>query len=259
MTAGPGTIICDLDGVVYLGDEPVPGAGASLDRLDREGYRVVFCTNNSSRRRRDLAAKIAQVSGYPAKPSQVLSSATAAARLVAGSSAHALVVGGEGIDEALAEAGVEVTDDWRKADTVMVGLDRRLSYERLASATLALRDGARFVATNRDATFPSPRGLLPGAGSMVAALEAASGRSAETAGKPHEPMRELLRAAAGEGPVWVVGDRPDTDLAMAHAEGWQAVLVLTGVTTAPDSVDPSPGLVLDSIAELPAALAQSRR
>ena len=117
--------------------------------------------------------------------------------------------------------------------------------------------GARFVATNDDATYPTPEGLHPGGGSIVAALERASGRRAEVAGKPHTPMRDLVRELVGEGPVWMVGDKPETDLALGKGEGWTTVLVLSGVTgndaDVPD--DLRPDAVLDSIADLPDLLA----
>jgi 4-nitrophenyl phosphatase len=113
------------------------------------------------------------------------------------------------------------------------------------------------VASNTDATLPTPDGLLPGAGSIVAALETATGRTAEVAGKPHEPMRRLLSERIGTGPVWVVGDRADTDLALARAGGWTGVLVLTGVTRDPGSADPAADLVTGSLAEFAGRLLQA--
>lgn len=148
-----------------------------------------------------------------------------------------MVVGGPGILEALDEQGVPVVDDGTECDVVMVGLDLELTYEKLARATLAVRAGARLVATNHDATYPSTRGLLPGGGSIVAALETATDIDAVVAGKPHQPMRDLL-AEAVVGEVWMVGDRPDTDLAMAEAAGWHGALVATGVPHADSAVAP---------------------
>lgn len=243
-----GTIVCDLDGVVYLDHVEISGSGDALRRLDAAGWRLLFSTNNSWRTRADTAAKIATVSGYPARPDQVVSSATAAAHLLAGAVRSALVVGGAGLLEALGEQGIRVVADWHEADAVVVGLDLDLSYSKLAAATRAVGGGARFVASNNDATLPTPDGLLPGAGSIVAALEKATGRTAEVAGKPHEPMRRLLTERIGEGPVWVVGDRGDTDLALARAGGWEGVLVLTGVIRDPAAAEPAPDLVAESLA-----------
>ena len=249
-----GTIICDLDGVVYLGDEEVPGAGQALRRLETGGYRLLFATNNSSRTRAEGASKIARVTGYRCAPEQFVSSATAAGGMLRPEDGPAFVVGGPGVREAVAEAGVGVTDDPLAARVVLIGLDVDLTYGKLAAATRAVRNGARLLATNHDATYPTPDGLLPGAGSLAAALETATDVTADVAGKPFAPMRRILGAMAADGKVWMVGDRADTDLAMANDEGWTSVLVLTGVVTDPASVDPPPDVVLASIADLPGHL-----
>lgn len=249
-----GTIVCDLDGVLFRGTRPVPGAGEALTELERLGYRLVFCTNNSYRTVEALRDRIGDVVGYQASPDRIVTSAHAAARLLEGEVSRAYVVGGEGIRQALSLVGVEVVPDWRHADAVVVGLDRDLTYDRLADATKAIRGGARFVATNHDPTWPGPDGLYPGAGAIVAALETATERRAEVAGKPNPPMRRVLAERMEKGPVWMVGDRPDTDLAMAAAEGWKAVLVLTGVTKNGRGVEPVPDLIIDSIADLPGRL-----
>lgn len=245
-----GWIVCDLDGVVYLGDRPIEGSGRALSALEEAGFGVLFCTNNSWRTRRDSAQKVARVTGYPARPSQVLSSAVAAAALLSGSATRAYVVGGPGIREALTEVGVRSVARWQAAEAVVVGLDRELSYEKLTDASMAVRAGARFIATNLDTTFPSERGLLPGAGSIVASVATAAGAEPETAGKPFPPMRALIRARIGDSAVWVVGDRADTDLAMAAAEGWTAVLVMSGVTEDADDAEPVPDLVYPRLEQL---------
>jgi 4-nitrophenyl phosphatase len=254
---GRGNVVCDLDGVVYLDLEEVPGAGAALRELERQGQRILFVTNNSSSSPATVAGRIAEITHYPAVASQVLTSGLAVARMLAADRPRCLVVGGEGIELALDGEGIPLTENWRQAEAVVVGLDRRLTYERLRDATLALRAGARFLATNVDPTFPTPIGQWPGAGSIVAALQAATDRVPEIAGKPYQPMRELVSSRLGPGPVWVVGDRPSTDLAMAHAEGWQAVLVLSGVATGPLEAgnEYPPDLVVESLADLPGVLA----
>ncbi len=243
-------VVCDLDGVVYLGETPVPGAGEALVAIEGAGDRVLFCTNNSWRTSAQVAARIERVVGYPATPAQVISSARVAADLVG--EGPALVVGGDGIRGALTERGIEITEDPEKARAVVAGLDLEFSYRRLADATRAIREGARFVATNLDATYPTEQGLLPGAGSLVAALQTASGVTPMVAGKPFPPMREAIREAAAAREVWVVGDREDTDLEMAYLEGWRSVLVLTGVTRSPRQ---TPDFIVDSIADLPGVLA----
>ena len=252
MTLG---IVCDLDGVLYLHDEPVPGARAALEAFAGAGARVVFATNNSTRTPAAVARVITERVGHPVRADDVVTAAVATARHLEGGPSRAMVVGMEGLVSALAEVGVAVESE--NPEVVVVGLDRELTYRKLAAATLELARGVRFVATGLDATFPTPRGPLPGTGAIVAALAAATGRTPEVCGKPHPPMRRLVRERLGAvEEVWVVGDRPETDLAMARAEGWRAALVLTGVTRDPAAVPDEwrPDLVVASIAELPERL-----
>ncbi len=246
-----GTVIFDLDGVLYLGEEVVPGAGGVLARIEAAGMKILFSTNNSWRTQLDGASKIRRVTGYEAEPGQFISSSIAAASLLAPTDGPALIMGGPGIEEAIGLAGLERTEDPAVAGVVVAGLDRNLNYDNLARAASAVRRGARFIATNLDATFPTPHGLMPGAGSMIAALRTAAETEPEVAGKPFEPMRAILNELSGEGPRWMVGDRPDTDLAMAQIEGWTSILVLTGVTSTAEGVEPRPDLVLDSVSDLP--------
>lgn len=246
-----GNVICDLDGVVYRGTRAISGAAEALRDLQAGGLNLLFCTNNSSRTPSEVAEVIESVTGFQAFPGQVLGSAMAAATLLAIDKPLTYVLGGNGIHAALAEAGIETTEAGTGARAVVVGIDMELSYERLRRAAQAAANGARLIATNDDPTYPAEDGFWPGAGSILAAVETASGRRAEVAGKPHRPMRDLIRTHLVEGPVWVVGDRPDTDLALADAEAdWQSVLVLTGVVDRPDGVMPAPDLVCD---DLPAA------
>jgi HAD superfamily hydrolase (TIGR01450 family) len=245
-------LIFDLDGVVYLGDHAVPGAGETLERLSGDGHHILFCTNNSSRTRAQCADKIRRVTGFVATPEQIASSAMAAGRLI-DRSARVLKVGGEGVAEAIRLRGAtEVTEI--DADTVVVGIDFSFDYDLLDRASAAVRNGARFIATNRDVTYPSRERLMPGAGSIVAAVEAASGVAPVNAGKPEPTMRTLLKEMLVDGPVVMIGDRSDTDLAMAHAEGWRSVLVDTGVTPPDAKVDPAPSDRVASIAAIPELL-----
>ncbi len=250
------TIACDLDGVVYLGTEGIPGAGEALRRLAQSGYRLLFVTNNSTKTRYEVAAAITSRTGFPADPEDVLGSGLATARLLAGRVERVFVVGGAGLRVTLKGEGLVVVEHGEEAEAVVVGLDPEFTYARLAEATRALRNGAAFYATNTDATFPTPTGLQPGGGAIVAALAVASGREPIVCGKPHDPMRRLVRARTS-GEVLVVGDRPETDLAMGKAEGWHTALVLTGVTSDPATVDSrwAPDLVVAALADLPDALA----
>jgi HAD superfamily hydrolase (TIGR01450 family) len=248
-------IICDLDGVLFLGDEAIPGAGDALADLTRMGASLLFVTNSSTKGPAAVAAKIGTVTGYPAVPDQVITSGMAAVAWLAPERPVVFLLGAEGTREGFEVAGCRVTTDPIEAEVVVVGLDFDLSYQKLAGAVEAVHNGARLVATNTDPTYPTPRGQWPGAGALVAAVVAATGASPVVAGKPHEPVRRLIRSHLGDGSVLLVGDRPETDLAMAHQEGWTSVLVLTGVVDSAEAVEPVPDHVLDSIASLPALLA----
>lgn len=256
MVASHRSVVLDLDGAVYLGDQPIPGAGPAIGRMAAAGLGVYFATNNSSRTRAAGAAKVARVTGFPAEPDQFFNSAMAAGQLLGDARHQVFVVGGPGIHEAVELQGSAVVGDWRDADTVIAGLDVDVTYARLRDATLAIRAGARFIATNDDATFPVPDGFWPGAGATVAFLRTSTDIAPDVAGKPHTAMRDLISSHLPDGEIWMVGDRPETDLALARNAGWTSVLVLTGVTTDPATVDPvhRPDVVLASIAELPGAL-----
>jgi len=248
-----GNVVCDLDGVIYRGSEPIEGAGDALRRLEAMGFAVLFVTNNSTATASVTAGKILEISGYEASPDQVLGSAEAAASILDDDKPLTMVVGGPGITEALAARSIPLTDDPEEAGAVVVGLDREFTYAKLDVAATAIRRGARFIATNTDITYPGAGGIHPGAGAIVAAIEAASGAHPVVAGKPHSAIRALIRGRLRPGPVWVVGDRPETDLALARAERWHAALVLTGIAEGEGDVPKGlePDLVLDSIVSLP--------
>jgi 4-nitrophenyl phosphatase len=185
--------------------------------------------------------------GIPA-PGDVVTSAMAAATLVAPGE-RALVCGGPGIVQAIRRRGAEPVREG-DADVVLVGFHRDFDYERLRVAATAVRRGARLVATNDDATYPTPDGPIPGGGALAAAVAYASGVEPEVAGKPHSPMADLVRSMAGGGGT-VVGDRPETDGAFAAELGYRFALVLTGVTAEADlPVEPAPAVVAPSLAEL---------
>jgi HAD superfamily hydrolase (TIGR01450 family) len=254
----PAAVALDLDGVVWRAATPIPGSVDAIATLRSAGVPVVFVTNNAEPRVADHEAKLAAI-GVPAAGA-VLNSPIAAAGLLHPGE-RVLVAGGPGITEAVGRAGgVAVTYDEADAgapvDAVVVGFDRRFDWERLRIASTAIRDGARFIATNADTTYPTESGLVPGAGSLVAAVAAAAGVEPTIAGKPHEPMARLLLERCG-GDGIVIGDRADTDGALARACGWRFGLVLSGVTTAADlPVDPAPDVVAGDLAALVAQLLQ---
>ena len=249
------TVVCDIDGVVLLGSTPIPGAGAALTRLRNAGIEVLFITNNSTKTRTRVAERIAETAGYATAPETIISSGWATGRYLADKVDRAYVVGAEGLRSTLQETGMTLTEDWSEADAVVMGLDFEVTFQVLVEATLAVQNGAAFYATNTDNSFPTPEGLYPGAGALVAVVETATGIPAIPCGKPNEPMRKMM-ADFVDGNAIMVGDRPETDLALGKAEGWATALVLSGVTQAVDEVPTEfrPDLVLDSIADLPGAL-----
>ena len=227
-------VICDLDGVLYKGDSPIQGAAKALQKLIGAGVEVTFVTNNSTRSPGDTALKISDITGVGVAPAQVMTSSQAAAAMLQEPDWPAFTVGEAGVSEALQERGVPTTTDPETANSVVVGMFRGITYDLIAEAADAVRRGARFIATNADPTYPSKERLLPGAGAIVAAIATASGRSPQIAGKPHQPIRRLL-ADRGLSNCWVVGDRVDTDIALASTDpSWRSVLVLSGVTAAGD-------------------------
>lgn len=234
----------DLDGVIWLGDQPIPGAAEAVARLRAAGETVAFVTNNSSVPVGEVEAKLGR-HGIDATGA-VLTSAMAAAEQVDPGEV-ALVCAGPGVDEALAARGVRTVREGM-ADVVVVGFHQDFDYGRMAAASGAVRAGARLLATNDDATYPTPEGLIPGGGAILASVSTAAGVVADVAGKPHPPMADLLRGRIGDDGV-MVGDRPDTDGRFAVALGYRFGLVLTGVTTALP-VEPAPDLVADDLAAL---------
>lgn len=225
---GP-VVVCDLDGVVWRGRTPVPGAAAAVARLRRAGLRVLFVTNNAATTRTELAARLVRT-GIEATPDDVLTSALAAATLLArrlAPGARVLVAGGPGLTEEVAAAGCTVVRT-PPAAAVAVGLHLDFTYDGLARAAAAVRAGSLFVATNLDPTFPVEDRVMPGAGAIVAAVAAAAGRTPIVAGKPEAPMVACIRSRVG-GPGCVVGDRASTDGRLAAALGWPFALVRSGV------------------------------
>ncbi|MFM8305393.1 MAG: HAD-IIA family hydrolase [Actinomycetota bacterium] len=260
-TRAPQSVVClDLDGVVWRGDDPVPGSADAVLALRSAGLLVGFMSNNSSMPVDHVVAKLARC-GIEAAPEEVLTSALAAADLLAADlapGARVLVCAGPGVVESLTHAGFEAV--WEPpAAAVVVGFHRDFDFEGLERAARAVREGARFVATNLDATYPVSGGLLPGAGSLVAAVATASGCAPEVAGKPCAPAAEMVHHRLGPRGV-MVGDRPTTDGDFARRLGWPFALVLTGVAAhAPGPgeepvPDPPPDYLADDLAALVPAL-----
>ena len=237
-------LLVDLDGVVYVGDEVIEAAPVALSAARDRGVAVVFVTNNASRSPAAVAAALTGM-GVATEAGEVMTSAVGAAQelareLPAGS--PVLVVGGAGVREALTEAGlvpVEAAADGPVA--VLQGFAPDVGWRSLAEASVALRAGAIWVATNADLTLPSPRGPLPGNGSLVAALAAATGLEPRVVGKPGPLLFDAARRGLPDRRALVVGDRLDTDIAGAYAATLPSLCVLSGVSRAHDLMAAPPG------------------
>ena len=266
-------LLVDLDGVVYRGHEPCPGAVEGLERARRHGIQVLFITNNASRTARDTAAFLQDL-GVAADEDDVLTSSRVAGEVLRdldlpGEGARALAVGGPGLAETLADLGLSVVrpEQLRRArdegsavpavSVVVQGFGPDLGVSDLTEAAYAVAAGARWVATNDDATIPTPHGLAPGNGSLLAAVAHALGRGPDlVTGKPHPPAYEIAARVLGvdAGDLLAIGDRLDTDIAGANAAGLRTALVLTGVHGRDDveAAEPQdrPGHVADTIPDL---------
>ncbi|MCP5029933.1 MAG: HAD-IIA family hydrolase [Actinomycetia bacterium] len=239
-------VVLDLDGVVWLAESPIPGSADAVARLRQAGRRVVFVTNNSSALVSEQEAKLASF-GIPAE-GDVITSAAAAATLVQPGE-RVICCSGPGVVEAVRARGAEVVDDG-PADAVVVGFHMDFDYDGLRRAGVAVMNGARLVATNHDPTYPTPDGPIPGGGSIVAAVATAAGVEPEFAGKPRQPVADLVRQLVGDAGM-VVGDRPDSDGEFATTLGFEFGLVLSGVTAETDlPVSPEPTLVAEDLAAL---------
>jgi 4-nitrophenyl phosphatase len=241
--------ILDLDGVLWLSDDPIPGSADAVARLRHAGQRVLFLTNNSGPRVGYLADKLTDA-GVPAEPGEIVTSAQAAASLVEPGST-VLVCAGEGVEEALQERGVR-TVERGPADAVVVGFHRHFDYDRLNAAFNAVHNGARLIGTNDDPTYPTPEGPVPGGGSLLAAVATAAGVEPVVAGKPHDAMRNVLRDRLGDDvdDAVLVGDRPSTDGVMARRLGLPFALVLSGVTAEESTGDDAADMVAPDLAAL---------
>ncbi len=235
-------LLLDLDGTVFRGKDPTPGAVGALAAVDA---RPLFVTNNASRSAADVAAHLRGL-GFTAGADDVITSAQTAARLLAEqlpAGSRVLIVGTDSLAAEIGAVGLDPVHGFADQPAAVVqGLSMTLGWPELAEATLAIRAGALWIAANLDVTLPTERGLVPGNGSLVAALRAATGADPQVAGKPGPAMLRDALARGRFGAPLVVGDRLDTDIAAAAAAGLPSLMVLTGVGTADDVVRAQPGM-----------------
>ncbi|MEW6722774.1 MAG: HAD-IIA family hydrolase [Candidatus Micrarchaeota archaeon] len=244
-------VIFDLDGTLYLGKTPVPGAAEKVAELRKKGVKTLFLTNAATRSREDVALKLWNM-GFSAQKNEVYCGAYAVARYVARNHAgkRAYVVGEKGMFDEFAAAGVPFGED---ADLVAVGLDRDFTYAKLAKAYTNIAKGAAFLASNSDQTYPTENGHLPGAGAIVAAIQNATGKSPYVVGKPNPFAMELMMRehSLKKDEMLMVGDRLDTDVMFAKNCGIRCALVLTGTAGKKDiKKGMEPDYVYDSVAGL---------
>ena len=256
LAAGYDQFILDLDGCVWIGDQPTPGAVAAVEALRTAGKRVAFATNDPRSPTEEYVARLWRL-GVRASLRDVVTVGGAVQHLLAETRAGrtAFVVGTGSMRRHVADAGLRVlngTDLASRAEVVVVAGTEDLVYDDLRQATLAIRRGADFLATGRDPTYPQPDGLWPGTGAIVVAIEYASGRSAQIVGKPQPQLMLTALDRLGDGHTLVIGDRIDTDLGAAAAAKLDAALVLTGGALAADAdgLDPRPVAVGATLAEL---------
>jgi HAD superfamily hydrolase (TIGR01450 family) len=225
-------ILLDLDGTLFRGATPIPGATEAVARMAKSGHQIGYLTNNGSRSAREVAAHLSRL-GFEATESEVVTSGQAAGRLLAErlpTGAAVLVIGTEDLRQEVLNAGLSLTDNADDADAVVQGHSPDTAWPLLAEGCLAIRAGALWVACNVDTTLPTERGELPGNGSMVAALRTATGAEPLVAGKPEPRLFAEAVRRTGAQRALMIGDRLDTDMAGAFAAGLPSLAVLTGVS-----------------------------
>lgn len=235
-------LIVDADGVLRRGQQALPGAPAFLPWLDRHNVRYVVVTNNSLLTPAGFCRRMAAM-GIALDEQRLITSSAGAAwylRRQAPQGARIYVIGEEGPNQALFSDGIFQRDE-EKPDYVVVGLDRSLTYDKLSRACRAIHNGARFVATNTDATLPVEDGLIPGAGAIVAAVTAATGVAPVVIGKPEQALFDMAleRMQAKRAETAILGDRLETDIAGGQAAGLRTILLLSGISKA-DELDATP-------------------
>ncbi len=252
-------VLFDMDGVVYVGNQPLPGVQALFDYLDATGRRWLCITNNASNTSPMFADKLAGM-GIQTDASHILGSAEAAASWLASQAprgSKVIMLGMEGLRSALLHEGFDLVSDPFNAEYAVVGINFHLTYDQLADVALAIRNGAKFIGTNIDPTYPSERGQIPGTGSILTMLTAATGVTPAVVGKPFPGMYELAMQRLGVEPATtlMVGDRYETDIVGAIKLGLMTAGVLTGISQRAEfeQAELPPNFVLEGLPALLAA------
>jgi 4-nitrophenyl phosphatase len=234
-------LILDMDGVIWKDDQPIGDLPKIFDQIYIKGIKVAFATNNSSRSNHDYIERLKKFGITQVEFYNVITSSTAMVYELSQRfplNADFYVIGERGLKESIKQAGFNVYENnpLKNIHAVVVGIDRNISYEKLKNASLLIRKGIPFFGTNPDKTFPTPDGLVPGAGSILAAITAATEVNPIVFGKPSPVMIRMAREILGVEPfeTLVVGDRIETDIASGQADGCKTALVLSGVSTTKD-------------------------
>lgn len=250
-------LLVDLDGVVWIGREMVPGSVEALRELRTAGVEIVFVTNNPGKPAAEYARRLTEA-GIEVGPELVVTAGEATARLAAeraGAGSTAFTIGAPAFHDTVSTAGLELLEGegGRGADVVLVSGHRGFDYEELLTAALALQRGAALFATSRDPTLPMPGGPWPGTGAVLAAVETASGATAEIGGKPEPHLFEMARERIGSAArVAIVGDRVSSDIEGGRRAGLETILVLSGATSREEAAvaTPSPDRIVEDLAAL---------
>ena len=259
MYKGIRAIISDMDGVLWRGSQALPGMSAFFDCLFERRLDYVLATNNSRNTPADYVNKLSAMGVTGIEQRHIVTSGTATVSTLQAQyppGTRIFVVGGDGLKQLLIKAGFQLVE--QDAELVVCGIDFDLTYNKVKTATLLIRQGARFIGTNPDSSFPSPEGLVPGAGSILALIESASGQAPTIIGKPARGMFDaaLRQLGSSPGETLMIGDRIGTDIAGAQALGIRTALVMTGVETEASlrASEVQPDAVFAGLPELIAAL-----
>lgn len=249
-------LILDMDGVIWKSDAPIGDLPTSFKRIRERGLKFVFATNNGTKTPEEYAQKLANL-GVDVDASQVVTSSLGIAFMLEKKhprGTKVFVIGEDGIRVALEGKGFEVVgvEKATEAQAVVMGIDRGISFQKVAEATLLVRAGVPFYTTNTDRTFPTPRGEIPGSGAWLSVVITATGVEPEVAGKPFPYLMELAMERLGttKEETLVVGDRLETDIAAGQAVGCPTALVLSGVSKREEAKDWNPTIIADSLWEL---------
>ena len=249
-------LIIDMDGVIWKSDSPIGDLASIFNRIRARGINFVFATNNSTRTSEQYVERLKDF-GVETEPWQVVTSSQGAAHAMAQTfprGTKVFVIGEAGIRVALEDRGFEVltVENASEAQVVVMGIDRGISFQKVAEATLLVRAGVPFYTTNTDRTFPTPRGEIPGSGSWLSVITSATGVEPIVAGKPFPYLMELSLEKLGtkKEETLVVGDRLETDIAAGQSVGCPTAFVLSGVSKLEEAKDWNPSIVADSLAAL---------